>query len=158
MGSPSIVHKVIYDDPPQAQYNNPDKIYADTLQLVPHQKYWIKLEVLQSDLSDSDEKVSRIEIDGKNFGECNPTGSDRDCTFYDCAPHLLSNQISSEKGRLKVKLTFQGHSKDCDCDKQTWRCKKENEDKSLTPMAAAVRITLTPMGKQVKPRVLVIQP
>ena len=150
LDSGSVIHKVIYDEIMKPNSEAPDRsMYGTTLQVIPQQKYWIKLEVLQNDLADSDEKVSRIEIDGKNIGECNPTGGDFDCTFFNCAPDLLSNQISSENGRLKVKLTYQGHSKDCDCDKQTWRCKRENLDNSLTPMVAVARITLTPMGKEV---------
>ena len=152
LDSPSIVHKVIYDeDPLVIDYESPERtIYTDTIKLVPQQKYWLKLEVLQSDLGHSGEKVSGIEINGQDFGECSPTGGDHDCTFFNCAPQLLSNQIISENGRLQLKLTYQGHSKDCDCDKQTWRCKEENIDKTLTPMVAAARITLTPMSKKLK--------
>lgn len=158
---------MIYADPPigselpiwdQKQWTEHGKIwsagpekaaYTDTIQVVPRQRYWMKLEVLRSDLSDSDEKVSGIEIDGESFGECNPDGGDQDCTFFDCAPHLLTNEIVSEDRRLQVKLTFQKHSKDCICDKSTWNCKSDAEkDPTKAPILAAARITLTPLGKQ----------
>ena len=152
LDSPSVIHKVIYDEGSRVvDYEAPERtIYTDTIKVAPEQKYWIKFEVLQSDLGDSDEKVSEIEINGQRFGECNPNGGDHDCTFFNCAPQLLSNEIVSENGRLQLKITYQGHSRDCDCDKHTWRCKKEDTEKSLTPMTAAARITLTPMSKKLK--------
>ena len=121
--------------------------YTDTIQVVPRQSYLMKLEVLQSDLSDSDEKVSGIEINGESLGECNPDGGDQDCTFFDCAQHLLTNEIVSEDSSLQVKLTFQKHSKDCNCNKRTWNCKSDAEkDPTKASILAAARITLTPLG------------
>ena len=43
--------------------------------------YRLKVEVLRNDLADSDEKGADIALDGVSIGDCNPDGSDLDCTF-----------------------------------------------------------------------------
>ena len=145
---------MIFDEPPEIwdHHGNEEyekKItYTETIQLVPEQKYWIKLDVLRNDLGDSGEEVSAIEINGQDFGKCKPDGGDYDCTFFNCKNELITNQIATQDGRLQVAITFQGHSHDCDCDKSTWRCKKEGVDQSLSPIVAAARITLSPFGKK----------
>ena len=139
---------------PQAE-NEKRATYTDTIQIVPRQKYWMKFEVLRNDMHDAEEKVSRIEINGHDFGECDPPGPDYDCTFFNCAPEIVKNHITSEDGKLQVKITFQGHSHDCDCDKTTWKCEQEandplQRDPKLFPIVAAARMTLTPMGNNVE--------
>ena len=168
MDSPSVIHKMILAEPPQVwdefgltgswdpqAENEKRTTYTDTIQIVPRQKYWMKFEVLRNDMNDADEKVSRIEINGQDFGDCDPPGPDYDCTFFNCAPEIVKNQIASEDGKLQVKITFQGHSHDCDCDKSTWKCEPEandplQRDPKLFPIVVAARITLTPMGKYMK--------
>ena len=161
LDSLSVIHKMILAEPPQVwdEYgqaeNEKRTTYTDTIQIVPRQKYWMKFEVLRNDMNDAEEKVSRIEINGQDFGECDPPGPDYDCTFFNCAPEIVKNQIVSEDGKLQVKITFQGHSHDCDCDKSTWKCEPEandplQRDPKLFPIVAAARITLTPMGKYAK--------
>ena len=125
--------------------------YTEKINVVPQIKYYIKLEVLMNDLGASNEKVSDIVFNGISIGECNPDCGimtepecDYACIFYDCTPFLTSNTISSATESLDVKLTYQGHSKDCDCNTSTWQCQIEDTDPRLTPILALARITLTP--------------
>ena len=126
--------------------------YSESIDVVPNMKYEIRFEVLLNDLGGANEKVSGIEFNGKSLGECNPrcegmTASECDyaCTFYDCTPYLNSKVATSGTETIKVDVEFKGHSRDCDCDKNTWECKKENTDPNLSPMVAVARVTLTPM-------------
>ena len=124
-----------------------DKIkstYESHIKVEPDVDYYMKIEVLRNDLGDSGERVSKITIDGVNVGDCDPDGGDYDCTFFDCQDSLEYQIISSMNGSLSVGFTYEGHSWDCDCDKETWICSKENTISGRSPMTAVARITLTP--------------
>ena len=119
--------------------------YSGVLYVIPGAEYSIKFEVLRNDLGDPSEKVSDIKINDESFGECNPSGGDYDCTFHDCTSVLARQTVSSATGEMSVKLTFVGHSRDCNCDKTTWECQSELlEQGDLSPMLAVYRVTLTP--------------
>ena len=119
--------------------------YEDVINVLPGIDYSVKVEVLRNDLGSNNEKVSRIELNGRNIGYCNPDGDDYDCTFFDCSQTLSTKSISSTNGSIAASLTYEGHSWDCDCDKQTWQCAKENTKIGFTPMTAVAKITLTPL-------------
>ena len=91
------------------------------------------------------EKVSNIILDGVSIGDCDPDGGDYECTFYDCAHSLTRKTVSSGNGAILAALTYERHSWDCDCDKLTWNCRKQNTVQGYTPMTAVARITLTPV-------------
>ena len=121
--------------------------YAATILVVPHLYYELKVEVLRNDLGQDYEKVSDITVNEESVGECNPDGKDDDCTFYDCNSSLTETTVSSQSGSIKVVLHYEGHSSDCDCNKDTWECVKEDamdEDPTFISMIAVARITLTP--------------
>ena len=120
--------------------------YESTINVAPNLEYEVRIEVLRNDLQDDDERVSKITFDGVTIGDCNPDGGDYDCTFFNCRDRIQSSLVSSETGSIRVALTYQGHSWDCDCDKETWDCSKENQVPTRTPMTAAARITLTPIS------------
>ena len=132
----------------QGYYNDdgPATTYEDVLNVLPGIDYSVKVEVLRNDLGAEHEKVSRIALNGHTIGDCNPDGSDYDCTFFDCSETLSSNYISSTNGSIVASLTYEGHSWDCDCDKATWECVRENTKIGFTKMLAVARITLTPLN------------
>ena len=119
--------------------------YEDTITVVPHLKYELQIEVLRNDLGHPSERVSDITMNGVGVGGCNPDGDDYDCSFYNCTSSLDQTTVSSDTASIKAIFHFQGHSSDCDCDKNTWECSKENTKPDLTPMTAVARITLTPI-------------
>ena len=119
--------------------------YESIINVVPNLDYSVKVEVLRNDLGSHSEKVSKISFDGVVFGDCNPDGEDYDCTFFDCKQSIQKLPLSSKTGSILVALTYQGHSWDCDCDKETWTCSKENQIPTRTPMTAVARITLSPI-------------
>ena len=120
-------------------------------------RYGIKVEVLLNDLSHASEKVSSIELNGIKIGECNPKSSgcaaqglsncgDYACVFYDCTPYLDKTLMSFDSSAVNIKLVYVGHSRDCDCNTNTWECKAEAVDPTLTPTLALARITFTAQG------------
>ena len=120
-------------------------------------RYGIKEEVLLNDLGDASEKVSSIELNGIKIGGCNPEKSgcnaqglshcgDYACVFYDCTPSLDKTLISFDSSAVNIKLVYVGHSRDCDCNTNTWECKAEDVDPTLTPTLALARITFTAQG------------
>ena len=119
--------------------------YKDVFNVYPGVDYSVKVEVLRNDLGSSSEKVSRIALNGHTIGDCNPDGDDFDCTFFDCSQTISSKSISSSTGSIDVSFTYQGHSWDCDCSKETWQCAKENTVTGFNPMVAVARITLSPL-------------
>ena len=136
------IKHVIYEEGKTVKKNT----YKGILSVLPGIEYRVKVEVLRNDLAGSDEKVSRIALNGRTIGDCNPNGGDYDCTFFDCSLTLSTKQISSSDGSVVAALTFQGHSRDCDCDKETWECAKEDTKKGFAPMLAVAKITLTPLS------------
>ena len=119
--------------------------YESVINVIPNLQYQLQVEVLRNDLESASERVSRITFDDVDIGDCNPDGGDYDCNFFDCHNTIQTKTISSETGSIPVSLTYQGHSWDCDCDKETWICSRENEIAGRTPMTAAARFTLTPI-------------
>ena len=134
------IQHVIYEEGKTVTKNT----YDSVISVLPGIEYSVKVEVLRNDLGGEAEKVSQIALNGNNIGNCNPDGGDYDCTFFDCSSTLLSKSISSTTGSVDVSLTYQGHSWDCDCNKDTWQCARENTNTGFTPMVAVARITLTP--------------
>ena len=133
-----IVH-MVYGEGKQ---NKPT--YDSVINIVPNVRYHLQVEVLRNDLASSSERVSRITLDGVNIGDCNPDGADYDCTFFDCHNTIRTKHIFTN-GSIPVSLTYQGHSWDCDCDKETWMCSRESSIPGRTPMTAVARFTLTPI-------------
>ena len=119
--------------------------YESVIKVVPSLDYNINVEVLRNDLGGQDEKVSTITLNGVNIGNCNPDGGDYNCTFFDCKASIEKETISSKNGSILASLTFEGHSRDCDCNKQTWNCSKENTVPGLAPMTAVARVILSPI-------------
>ena len=150
------IQKMIYAEGTGEGMDGQDvrRTYSEIIDVVPYTKYEIKFEVLLNDLGGASEKVSGIEFNGIPLGECNPncggmteTDCDYACTFYDCTPHLTSKVTTSGTSTIKVDVEYRGHSKDCDCDMDTWQCQRENTDPNLSPMIAVSRVTLTPVDK-----------
>ena len=119
--------------------------YESIINVAPNLEYEVRIEVLRNDLQDDEERVSKITFDGVTIGDCNPDGGDYDCTFFNCRNTIQNSIVSSETGSIRVVLTYQEHSWDCDCDKETWECSKESQIPSRTPMTAVARITLSPV-------------
>ena len=139
-----VIHHVIYEEgrtPPSWDRAT----YESVINVVPHLSYNVKVEILRNDLGDIREKVSNITFDGVNVGDCKPNEDDYDCTFFDCVQTIKNETISSSDGSITAALTYEGHSWNCDCDKQTWNCEKENTAIALTPMIAVAKLTLTPI-------------
>ena len=134
----SVVTQVIYSEGTAAQTNN-----AGTITVVPGVTYIVSMEILRNDLGSSSERVVDVTLDGTSIGGCNPDGHDYDCTFFTCSQ---SPSVSSATGNIAVNLEYAGHSWDCDCDKESWECSKEDTVSGRTKMTAVARFTLTPQA------------
>ena len=131
-----VVTKVIYASGTDAKRYNKGNI-----RVTPGVKYSVDVEILRNDLAGSNERVQDITLDGKSIGGCNPDGGDYDCTFFNCS---ITSAVVSPTGNIDVVMDFTGHSQDCDCDEETWKCSKENTVGGRTPVTAVGRFTLTP--------------
>ena len=144
---------MIYIDDDGSSENNQEKLYRGFLDVVPLKRYRLKFEVLLNDLGGPNEKVSKIEFNGISLGECNPkcegmtqNECDYACIMYDCSSELDNTIVTSGTATMTFEIEYEGISKDCDCNKVTGECKKEDVDRNLTPILAAARVTLTPMS------------
>ena len=150
-----MIQKMIYIDDSGEDGSGQDmrKTLRNFVDVIPLTRYRVKFEVLLNDLGGDNEKVDEINFNGISLGECNPKCEgmteyecDYSCIFYDCSSQLDNTIISSGTSTMTVELVFKGISRDCDCDKNSWECKKEKVDRNLSPMLAAVRLTLTPLN------------
>ena len=128
----------------QSQEQRDKEIIQENLIVQKDVRYFVKAEVLRNDLGDFWEYVNSITLDGRKLFEdkCSPDGDDYDCTFAEC-PVKERFSITSSTGTIAVKMDFKGHSRDCDCDLQTWTCAKENTNNAFVPVEAVARFTLT---------------
>jgi hypothetical protein len=132
--------------------------YHKSVHAAPGIVYRIKLEVLQNYVADPQiTKVTNITLNNEHIGECNPPDS-FSCNFYNCGMGLSRTEISSTTGSIKMDITYEGQSQDCECDKDTWECRPEMDEDGAdttrrrrqtssdrTSMAAVARITLNPI-------------
>ena len=132
--------------------SGPFRKHRGFVEVVPLKRYRLLLEVLLNDLGRNDEKVFDIKFNEISLGECNPLCDgmterecDNACLFYDCSSQLQDTVVTSGTSTLTFELKFQGISRDCDCNKNTGECKKEDLDGNLRPVMAAAKITLTPI-------------
>ena len=122
-----------------------------TIHVQPNTRYHVRFEILQNDLHSASEKVTAVWVDGEDLGECNPTGGDYDCTFWDCSPSQKSLIITSKSsGKVEVNMKLTGHSWDCDCDTTTWECSKQDTVSGRTKMTAVGIFILTPVGEAIR--------
>ena len=79
-------------------------IIESSLNVVNGKVYRVKVEILRTDTGDHAEYAT-IELDGYNFGTCNPDGSDGDCTWYTC-PNLINNEITGRGHSMQIRITY----------------------------------------------------
>ena len=143
-----VIVKTIYKSGTnkQSQSARNSEIIEGTLEVAKGVAYTVKAEVLRNDLASASEKLTSLTLNGKSLFDskgCNPPGSDYACDFWKC-PVLKNFVAQSTTGTIAVRMDFDEHSWDCDCDPNTWECAKENTIPGTMPMEAAVRFTLTP--------------
>ena len=118
--------------------------YPTVIEVYPDVTYAIAVHVLQNGLEDADANVNII-VEGNSIGECNPAGSNNDCSFYDCSGQVSSKTYSSSSGLISVELQFAGNSAAyCTCDTTSWYCSSGID---RTSIVAAAKIELKPWGK-----------
>ena len=113
-----------------------------TIDVIAGTTYNVNFEILRNDLGHSSEYVTDVLIDGKSLGACHPDGGDYDCTFFSCPFGQVA--ITPASSQIDVDIQIRGHSWDCDCDKVTWECSKQETVAGRAPMSAVGRFTLTP--------------
>jgi len=114
-----------------------------TASVTPNVAYKVSFEILRNDLGDSHEYVTDVKVDGQSLGACHPDGGDFDCTFFTCP--FSTSTVTSSSGTVALEIHIIGHSWDCDCDKSTWECSRENTVAGRTKMTAVGRFTFTSM-------------
>ena len=129
--------------------------------------YRVSAEVLRNDLGSSNEKATAMRVypvlsgsmrGGEtgggippemvvlDLGECNPDGSDKDCTFFDCSTQLgAPRTFTATSTNLNLEIDLKGHSHACDCNTTTWECAAQDTVGGYAPMNAVARFTLHPL-------------
>ena len=118
-----------------------------SIQISPRENYMLNLEILAS----GSEGIGEVRFDQKSFGSCTPNGfQNTDCNFIDCSNSFDFNRryINSDTGSLFVSLAYNSKPNQCDCSNENANCGQNNELSNLKEIAAAARITLTPIGKK----------
>ena len=123
------------------RWNIDDIDIREEMNVVAGVVYKVELEVLQGGFESQDANISSIQINQKDFGGCNPPGSNYSCTFYKCPFEQDKDEIFSLTGLLIIQLTFRHSSYHCDCDEDTWECSPKKSDGST----AVARVVLTPI-------------
>jgi hypothetical protein len=98
------------------------------------------VEVLRNDLGHASEYVTSIKLAGVEVGACHPDGGDYDCTFFNCRK---SHTFTAQSANPNFEVSVKGHSRDCDCDTNTWECSKEKTVAGRTPMNIVARVTVS---------------
>jgi hypothetical protein len=98
---------------------------------------------MRTDTTEDSQKVTYIQIDGRNIGSCNSNG--KDCTFYDCAlnhndDHLREQIIrSSKQGKVKVQVQFSDYAE------KYPKCDWKDSNEKIRNVQAVVRFSLYPI-------------
>ena len=117
------------------------------IQVSPRENYLLSLEVLTAGLSGA-KGIKQILINKDYKGVCKHLKYlDTDCTFRQCNEKLENRFISSQTGSLMVVLRYDASvNHKCDCTNENSNCRNVDELSKLKKVAAAVRITLNPIG------------
>ena len=109
---------------------------SGSIPVLENRLYSVIIELLETDLDDSQEYASSISLGSTRFGSCRPYGVTQcSCDYSNCSS-LSPSTILTTSANLPVRIEFT-HEVDpiCDC----------NVDGNKVSVAA--RITLTPEGK-----------
>ena len=117
------------------------------IQVSPRENYLLSIEVLTAGLSGA-KGIKQILINKEYKGVCKHLKySDTDCTFRPCNEKLENRFVSSQTGSLMVVLRYDASvNHNCDCTSEDSNCRNVDELSKLKKVAAAVRITLSPIG------------
>ena len=114
-----------------------------TINISPREYYMLSLEVLVSGKT----VLPNIKIDQQKVGNCQPKGiSATKCSFFSCAGTLNKRFVSSDTGSIFLSLQYKQVDHQCDCTNKE-NCGQDEEISYLRHVAAAARISLTPIGK-----------
>ena len=128
--------------------------------VIPGIVYKIGLEILQSGLENDIARLSEFKLDDNTLGECNPSGSETACSFYNCFKDASKKEITSYTGVISASLVYHKNPHyTCDCDFNTWECSpKHGHTGHIANRAAtraAAKITLTPIRNTKGSKILI---
>ena len=127
--------------------NSWNKYLIGSVQVSPRENYLLSIEVLTAGLSGA-KGIKQILINKEYKGVCKHLKySDTDCTFRPCNEKLGNRFVSSQTGSLMVVLRYDAAvNQNCDCTNENSNCRNVDELSKLKKVAAAVRLTLSPIG------------
>lgn len=114
-----VIRKVVYQEGTSVKSKN-----AAFVMVRPNTKYRVSYSILKNDLGDAKERLVKATLDGKSLGGCKPPGGDYDCTFFKCSGTM---EYTSKSGKANLMMEYEGHSKDCECNRRNWECFKEGK-------------------------------
>jgi hypothetical protein len=134
-----VISRILYLG--ETSYKN---VVEGYIEASPGERYYLKMEVLMSDIGEVHEKVESVTINGQSMGECNPRGGDYECIFFKC-PAEMEVTVPRD-GKVNIKAKYVGNSHDCNCNLTTLQCSDERSSRPghTFPVRAMVRFTMTP--------------
>ena len=143
-----IIEKIFYM--PSTTGYMYQKAMAGSIRVIPGIVYKIGLAILQSGIENDIARLSEFKLDEKNLGECNPSGSETTCSFYNCFKDPSNKEITSYTGVISASLVYHKNPHYiCDCDFNTWECSPKHgltgHIANRAATRAAAKITLTPI-------------
>ena len=120
------------------------------------------VEILQSGLENDLAQLSDIKLNGISFGDCNPSGSEIACSFYNCFDDQSIKEVTSYTGLISVELIYRKVPQHiCDCNLKPWACSPKSGYSGhiphRAPTRAAAKINLTPI-RNMKGGILIFHP
>ena len=123
---------------------------GESIRVIPGVVYKLSVAILQSGLENDLAQLSNIKLNGISFGDCNPSGSEIACSFYNCFDDHSIKEVTSYSGLISVALVYRKVPKHiCDCNLKPWACSPKSgysgHIPNRSPTRAAAKINLTPI-------------
>ena len=147
---------------PSTSGNTYQNALGESIRVIPGVVYKLRVGILQSGLGNDLAQLSDIKLNGISFGDCNPSGSEIACSFYNCFGDHSIKEVTSYTGLISVALVYRKVPKHiCDCNLKPWACSPKSgysgHIPNRAPTRAAVKINLTPI-RNMKGGILIFHP
>ena len=142
------IERILYM--PSTSGNTYQNALGESVRVIPGVVYKLSVAILQSGLENDLAQLSDIKLNGISFGDCNPSGSEIACSFYNCFDDDSIKEVTSYSGLISVQLIYRKIPQHvCDCNLKPWACSPKSgysgHIPNRSPTRAAAKINLTPI-------------
>ena len=142
------IERILYM--PSTSGNTYQNALGESIRVIPGIIYKLSVGILQSGLGNDLAQLSDIKLNGISFGDCNPSGSEMACSFYNCFDGQSIKEVTSYAGSISVTLIYRNVPQHiCDCNLKPWACSPKSgytgHIPNRAPTRAAAKINLKPI-------------